>query len=303
MKLPLTNLRAFDAVARLLSFTLAAEDLHLTQSAVSQQIRQLEDRLGFKLFRRLTRRLELTEDGRRLYETVRRSLHDIDRTVAELQGGGQELTVTVSTGSSFATNWLMPRLGSFSAEHPGLDLRIRPSDVLEDLHEDHSIDIAVRFAQGPGPGIVAKSLGEETVFVACSPALLEGQAPPGTLKDLGRFPLLHNEVSDRETGAAGNWTNWLNALGEDAALDVDPGPRVPRSDLLVQAAVHRQGMALVWTTMVRNELRDGRLIKPFGGRYEVPNRYYAYCTELAYGRPQVRKVMDWLADSAPQLES
>jgi LysR family glycine cleavage system transcriptional activator len=302
MNIPLTNLRAFDAVARLLSFTLAAEELHLSQSAISQQIKQLEERLDFKLFRRMTRRLELTENGRRLYETVRRSIHDIDSTVAELRDAAAQGTVTISVGSSFAANWLIPRLDGFGIDCPGIDLRIKPSDALADLHADPTIDIAVRFAQGPGRGLVAESLGAEQVFVVCSPSLLEGRKPPEALRDLCEFPLLHNEVSDQEAGAAGDWANWLADLGEEDALDVRPGPRIPRSDLLVQAAIHGQGLALVWTTMVRNELRDGRLVKMFNGRHEASNSYYASCTEDAYAKPKVRAVMDWMTDKALRMK-
>ena len=302
MNIPLVNLRAFDAVARLLSFTLAAEELHISQSAVSQQIRQFEERLGFKLFRRLTRRLELTQDGRRLYETVRRSLRDIDDTVVELRGDAAQGPVTISVGSSFAANWLMPRLGGFGVECPGIDLRIKPSDALLDLHVDHSIDIAVRLAQGPGQGLVSESLGPELVFVVCSPYLLDGRDPPGDLRGLGEFPLLHNEVSEHEAGAAGAWKNWLLALGQEDVLDVSPGLRIPRSDLLVQAAIHGQGMALVWTTMVRNELRDGRLVKLFDGRYETSSSYYACCTENAYTKPRVRATMDWLTGEALRMK-
>lgn len=299
--IPLGNLRAFEAAARLLSFTLAAEELHLTQSAVSQQIRQLEQRLGFKVFRRLTRRLELTGEGRRLYETVRRALQDIDRTVAELRGQGDRGTVTISAGSTFASNWLIPRLNGFRARHPEIELRLSAADQLVDLTQETSIDIAVRFGGGGGGmgrGLVVEKLGQEQVFVACSPALLAGAEPPRQPADLARFPLLHNEVSDQEPGAAGDWRNWLAALGLEDALDVSGGPRVPRSDLVTQAALHGQGMALAWHTMVAAELRDGRLVKAFGGDFEVSNSYYAAATREAYGKAKVRRVMDWLRSEA-----
>ncbi len=294
MKAPLANLRAFEAAARLLSFTLAAEELHLSQSAVSQQIKQLEDRLGFPLFTRLTRRLELNDAGLRLYETVRRSLQEIDRTVDELREGTMTGAVTVSVGSSFAANWLIPRLGDLAAECPGIDLGVRPSDVLIDLRAEPDVDIAVRFGQVGGRGIVSRPLGDESVFAVCSPSLLEGAEPPRNLSDLAGFPLLHNEASERERGAAGDWRNWLAALGAEGAVDVESGPRFPRSDLLVRAAVLGQGVALAWDTMVANELRDGRLVKVFAGRYETSNCYYAFCTEEAHARPKVRAVFDWL---------
>jgi len=298
MTVPLTNLRAFDAVARLLSFTKASAELHLSQSAVSQQIAQFEERLGFKLFRRLTRRLELTENGRKLYETIRSCIRDIDDTIATLQDVDAEVSVTISVGSSFAVNWLIPRLADFGIDCPGIDLRIKPSDSLIDLPSDPSIDIAVRFAQDPGQGFVTKSLEEEQVFVVCSPSLLGGRTSLENMQDLSAYPLLHSEVSDNETGAAGNWENWLAAIGQKNALDTRLGPRVPRSDLLVQAAIHGQGMALVWTTMVRGELSDGRLIKVFNGHYEMSSRYYVTCTEDAFAKPMVRSVIEWMTGKA-----
>ncbi len=302
MTVPLTNVRAFDAVARLLSFTKASAELNLSQSAVSQQIAQFEERLGFKLFKRLTRRLELTENGRKLYETVRSCIRDIDDTIATLQDVDAEVSVTISVGSSFAVNWLIPRLSDFGIDCPGIDLRIKPFDALIDLHADRSIDLAVRFAQGPGQGFVTKSLGEEQVFVVCSPSLLDGRTSLKNVQDLGAYPLLHSEVSDNETGSAGNWENWLTAIGQENALDTRRGQRVPRSDLLVQAAVHGQGMALVWTTMVQSELSDGRLIKVFNGQYEMPNSYYVTCTEDAYAKPMVRSVVEWMTGKAIRLE-
>lgn len=295
---PLSNLRAFEAAARLLSFTSAAAELHLSQSAISQQVRHLEERLGLTLFRRLTRRIELTADGRRFYETVRRAIQEIDGVVAELQGEAEQGKVTLSVGSSFAANWLIPRLADFAASHPNIDLSIIPSDSLIDLAQEDSIDIGVRFAQNEAEGLIVKNLGLEPVFVVCSPSLLEGRAPPQDLRDLAAFQLLHNTVSEREANAAGDWGNWLERLGYRDALDCRLGRRLERSDLLVQAAVHGHGMALVWATMVVNELRDGRLVKVFNGRHETSESYYACCTVKAYAKPKVRAVVEWLASFA-----
>lgn len=294
MSLPLGTLRAFDASARLLSFTRAAEALHLSQSAVSQQIKQLEEALGIVLFRRLTRRLELTQEGARLFETVRRALDDLDRTVADLRDSAEAGSVGLSVGTLFAARWLMPRMGRFHADCPGIELAIRPADRLTDLLGEPEIDIAVHFAQRLRPEFVTKSLGPEAVFVVCSPGLLGGRKPPGALEDLGRFPLLRSEPSEREEGAAARWSNWLAALGAEEKLVVPDGPWMARGDLLVQAAVLGQGAALVWTTMVEAELRDGRLVKLFDGAFEVENCHYAICTEASYAKPKVRAVMDWL---------
>ncbi len=294
MKIPLTNLRAFESAARLLSFTLAAEELNLTQSAISQQIKQLEVFLEIKVFRRLTRRLELTESGERFYETVCRCLADIDRVVDEIRDENTRGNVVISIGSTFATNWLVPKLHSLKTECPELDVSIKLSDELVDLRSEPSIDLAVRFAQPKRRNFVTRNLGAEQVFVVCSPSLFEGRVKPRTPADLAFFPLLHNEASDREKGGAGNWANWLAELGMEAALDVSKGPRIPRSDLLMQAAVYGQGMALVWETMVSKELGEGKLVKAFEGRFETSNSYNVFCTREAYAKPKVRTLFDWL---------
>ena len=294
MSFPLTNLRAFEAGARLLSFTLAADELHLTQSAVSQQIKQLETRLGFRVFHRLTRRLELTDQGRQLYEAVRRSLHDLDLAVETLRGETMHGSVVLNTGSTFAANWLIPRLGRFRETYPGIELRIQPSDELLDLDTHPAIDLAVRFGHGAKKSMIVERLGQEQVFVAASPSLLRHVEPPCKVEDLARFTLIHNDVSDREPDSAGDWRNWLNSLGMSGALDVTSGPRYPRSDLVVHAAVHGQGVALVWDTMVLNELADNRLVKVFDGLFETAYSYIAWCTPHAFSKPKVHAVMDWL---------
>lgn len=298
MTLPLANLRAFEAVARLLSFTSAAAELHLTQSAVSQQIKQLESRLGFEVFRRLTRRLELTDQGRELYETVRRLLQDLDLTVEKLQGEEMRGSVVVSSGSSFAANWLIPRLGSFRDTHPSIELRIQPSDKPINLETETSVDLQVRFGHGANEDMIVEALGEDQVFVVASPTLLRTAQPPRQVKDLACFTLLHNEVSEQEPGSAGDWRNWLMSVSMNSVLDTTAGPRFPRSDLVVQAAVHGQGVALAWDTMVLEELADNRLVKVFDGLFETSSSYIAWCTPRAFNKPKVHAVMEWLRREA-----
>lgn len=294
MKIPLTNLRAYEAAARRLSFTLAAQELNLTQSAISQQVKQLEGFLDFKLFNRLTRRLELTDNGRRLFETLHRSLQDIDRVVDELRSEGSGGSIVISLGSSFAANWLIPKLGKLGSECPEIDLSIKLSDELIDLYEEPLIDVAVRFAHPCGRKVVVRKLAPEQVFVVCSPSLLKEGQTLVEPRELAAFPLLHNESSDREKTGAGNWENWLSIIGLERALDVTAGPSFPRSDLLMQAALHGQGMALVWETTAAQELDRGRLVKVFGGRYETSNCYYISCTQEAYAKPKVRRFVDWM---------
>lgn len=294
MKFPLGKLRIFEAAARLLSFTKAADELHLTQSAVSQQIKQLEGQLGFEVFLRLTRRLQLTDLGLQLYESVRRSLYDLDSTVESLRGDTMRGIVVVSVGSSFAVNWLIPKLSQFRDLHPEIELSIRALDEQPNLEAHPDIDIAIGFGSHlKNTKMKIHQLGCDQVFVVASPKLLKRGKPLKTIEELASFTLIHNEISDREAGV-GDWENWLISQNKSGAIDVFEGPRYPRCDLAVQAATHGEGLVLAWDTMVCNELADKRLVKVFGGYFESSNSYYAWCTRQAHSKPKVQKVLQWL---------
>jgi LysR family glycine cleavage system transcriptional activator len=298
-RISLSSLRTFEVAARYLSFTKAARDLCLTQGAVSQQIKNLEGRLGFKLFRREVRKLELTDHGRDLWMVLRGALSEIDGTIRRLQSADESRVLTVSVGSAFAMNWLIPRLGRFREKHPAIDVRIHAVDDAIDLRsEGRDIDMMIRFSRGDYPDLHVTKLMTERVFVVCSPSLIDPRKPLRTPLDLCHYTLLHNEVSDREPRSAGDWNNWLKHLGEPALGCTKQGPRFPRCDMLVQAAIHGHGMALVWQTMVGNELETGRLVKAFGGRFEVTNAFYAVSTPEMAQEPKTRTFREWLMTEA-----
>lgn len=297
-KIPLSALRTFEAAARHLSFTQAARELYLTQGAVSQQIKHLEERLGFRLFLRHVRRLELTDEGRGLAAVVRNALYEIDETIRRFQTEDNQGVLTVSVGSAFAMNWLIPRLGQFRELHPTIDVRIDAVDDAIDLQTQRDIDVMIRFSRKDYPDLHVTELMREQVFVVCSPSLVDPRRPLNKPADLCHYTLLHNEVSEREPESAGDWRNWLQQLGEPVLPCFKEGPRFPRCDTLIQAALHGQGIALAWNTMVGNELSTGRLIKPFRGRYETANAFYAVSTPEVAQKPKTRKFRGWLLAQA-----
>lgn len=297
-KIPLSTLRTFEAAARHLSFTKAARELYLTQGAVSQQIKHLEERLGFKLFRRQVRKLELTPEGRGLAAVVRNALYEIEQTVKQLQSQENEGALTVSVGSAFAMNWLIPRLGLFREEHPNIDVRIDAIDDALDLRAQPDVEMMIRFSRNNYPDLQVDELMREPVFVVCSPSLLDPRKPLREPADLCQYTLLHNEVSEREPESAGDWNHWLEQLGQPVLPCFTRGIRFPRCDTLIQAALHGQGIALAWSTMVGNELSTGRLVKPFRGRFETANAFYVVSTREVAQRPKTRTFREWLMAQA-----
>jgi len=297
-KIPLSTLHTFEAAARHLSFTKAAGDLCVTQGAVSQQIKHLEERLGFKLFRRHIRKLELTDEGKGLSTVVRNALYEIDETIRRLQAEENGGVLTVSVGSAFAMNWLIPRLGQFREQHPTIDVRIHAVDDAIDLRTQRDIDMMIRFSRGNYSDMHVTELMKEQVFVVCSPSLIDPRRPLRKPAHLCQYTLLHNEVSEREPESAGDWNNWLNRLGEPGLAGAKHGPRFPRCDMLIQAAIHGQGMALVWNTMVGNELTTGRLVKPLQGRFETTNAFYAVSTPEIAQKAKTRAFREWMITQA-----
>jgi LysR family transcriptional regulator, glycine cleavage system transcriptional activator len=194
MLLPsLNGLRAFEAAARLLSFTQAAADLNVTQTAISHQIRRLEDQLGIKLFLRHGRSLTLTQEAQDYLPAVRSAFEDLRRATARLHRSGRERRLTVSTTASLATKWLVSRVAAFQDANPGMEIRITTSTGLVDFRREE-VDLAVRYGRGHWPGLRADWLMAERLFPVCSPGLLRGSEPLRLPADLARHTLLHTTV-------------------------------------------------------------------------------------------------------------
>lgn len=257
---PLDALRAFEAAARHLSFTRAAEEIHVTQAAISHRVRTLEAGLRIKLFRRLTRRLELTKDGALLATAVQRGLDEIARGVAALERqGAASGSLRVSILPSFAGRWLVPRLAGFRARYPEVETRIIAESGLADLHGG-SVDVAVRFGRGRYPGLAVEFLMSDAVLPVCSPALLRQRAPVATPDALVRLPLLHDSTVEKD-GSGADWPSWLAHVGRPD-LPCQTGQRLSNAVLALEAAAAGLGLALGRQSLIEEDLASGRLVSP-----------------------------------------
>ena len=286
---PLGLLRAFEAAARHMSFTKATEELFVTQAAISHQVKALEDWLQTPLFRRMNRTLELTEAGRMLLPAARDAFDGISQTLSRMRRLDEAGTLTVSTLSSFAAKWLLPRLPRFQSGHPDIDERLSTSRALVDFTRD-DIDIAIRFGLGSWPSVVAERLFGEDIFPVCSPALI-GEA--GKLSDpnqLATFTLLHDNYQIQ-------WPMWLNAAGA-TAVDPARGPRFNDSELVIQAAIAGHGVALARSVLVADDLAAGRLVRPFKQSLPVDFAYWVVAPAHHLERPKIRAFRDWAVAEA-----
>jgi LysR family glycine cleavage system transcriptional activator len=293
---PLAALRTFEVAARHRSFTKAAAELHVTQGAVSQQIKQLEASLGFPLFHRGARGLTLTEKGEDLAETAQSVFRRLFNKVEELKQTEVGGILTVSVSPSLAVKWLIPRLGRFHQRHPEVDLRIRPDPVLIDvLAESDTIDMAIRFGQGPFPGLAATPIMHETVFAVASPDLLTKGPPLRRAADLVHHTLLHSDSTRAEVNSMANWEVWLAILNV-SGVNPKLGPTFPSSYMLLEAAIHGQGVALTWAALADDDLRAGRLVRLFDRALEGSMSYFALTTEAAARKAKVIDFRNWLVE-------
>lgn len=280
---PLNALRVFEAAARHLSFTRAAQELNVTQAAVSHQVKALEDWLGLKLFRRLNRSLLLTDAGQAYLPTVRdgfqRLIDGTDR-LRRLERGG---VLTVTAVASFVAKWLMPRLGRFRQRHPDLDVR-----MVDFSRED--IDMGIRYGGGGWPGLRIDHLLSEDVFPVCSPRLLEGMHPLTRPDDLRHHTLLHDDMRE-------DWRMWLMAAGVEG-VDPTRGPGFSQSSMVVQAAIEGMGVALGRSVLVAEDLAAGRLVKPFDVSLPTRYGYYVVCPPTTADRPKITAFREWLLEEA-----
>jgi LysR family transcriptional regulator, glycine cleavage system transcriptional activator len=283
---PLNALRAFEAAARHASATRAARELCVTQTAVSHQIRLLEDHLALKLFRRLPGRLELTADGRAWADALGDVFARLHAANRRLRGRGRERpVVAVSIIPSFATRWLVPRLGRFLARHRETDVRIAPSEKLVDFATE-SIDLGVRYGNGRYPGLVVDKLYDDAWIVVCTPEL-KRRARLRSVDGLRRVSLLRDDEP-------AIWQSWLAAHGGDSAWD--RGPMLTDSAMVVEAALRGQGVALARLSLAADELAAGALVRAFPRIRPVPTgrSYYLVAPAHALQRREVAAFRSWL---------
>jgi LysR family transcriptional regulator, glycine cleavage system transcriptional activator len=280
----LNGLRAFEAAARYLSFTRAAEALFVSQAAVSHQIKSLEEQLGVELFHRLTRALELTDAGRRLYPKVQQAFDLLEQGVRDAKVRAERQGLTISVLPSFASGWLVRRLGRFTVEHPTIQVRLNPTIALADFLTD-DIDIGIRYGLGNYPDLHAEHLMDEDVFPVCSPELAATLDGP---EDLAGVTLLHDDGHSE-------WATWLEALGV-TTVDTSTGPVYTDSNMVIQAAAAGHGVALARSGLSRDLINDGRLVQPF--EYSMPSQfayYMVYPKEYAQ-RPEVIAFGRWIKE-------
>jgi LysR family transcriptional regulator, glycine cleavage system transcriptional activator len=288
----LNGLRAFEAAARHLSFTKAAEELSVTQTAISHQIKRLEEELGLRLFVRQNRTLTLTAEARDYLPGIRAAFQDLRLATERLKRKENENVLTVSTLTSFATKWLVPRLSRFQESHPSIDVRVTTSMALVDFARD-GVDVGIRYGHGKWAGLRADWLMADQLFPVCSPALLHGDAPLRKPADLARHTLLHN-THDMED----DWRMWLTAAGLPTNLSKQPGLTFDLQFLTVQAAIDGLGVAIGRTSIVESDLAKGRLVAPFEMSLPADAGYYLVCPQTAADTPKIVAFRDWLIATA-----
>ncbi len=285
---PLNALRVFEASARHLSFTKAAEELHVTQAAVSHQVKALEGALGLKLFRRYNRRLSLTEAGKQFLPPLREAFDMIAEASARLSDEEETGSLKVSVLPSFAAKWLLPRLGDFRATNPEIDVLLSASNELVDFERD-DIDVGIRFGFGDYPELFTQKLMDDEAFPICSPKLLEGPNPLRSPEDLENHTLLHDESPNLL-----DWNTWRSLAGKPE-IRTDFGPRFTDASMAIEAAAAGNGVAIARSSLVRADLRSGRLIKPFGPSLKSRFAYYLVCAKSQAERPKIKKFRSWIA--------
>jgi LysR family transcriptional regulator, glycine cleavage system transcriptional activator len=288
-RIPVGPLRAFDVAARNLNLTAAAEEMNVTHAAVSRQVKQLEERLGVKLFERLPRGLKLTVHGALLAEGTREAFDRLATALEDVSVPAVRRKLIISTFSSLASRWLMPRLQAFSALFPETDLQVLTTARIVDFARE-DVDIAIRFGGGQYPGLHVVPLFKPKEIAVVSPELLRRGPPLKTLADLKQHTLLHDD-SHRA------WVRWLDASGAkgvNARRGIICGDR----NSMLQAALAGQGVALASEVFVAGELEAGRLVKAFDIEVAMEFAIYAVCLPRRLNDPLISGTIDWLVREA-----
>jgi DNA-binding transcriptional LysR family regulator len=302
VRLPsLDLLRGFEAAARLLSFTRAGEELHLTQSAVSRQMQELEAQLGVTLFQRRHRALALTDAGQQFYPAAAQVLATMRAATDRLRAQSGRRALSVTTTHSLAALWLIPRLAGFTRAHPDVDVRIAADTRVQDLERD-GLDVAIRHGPASLAGANAERLFGERVFPVCSPELLkDARRPLKEPADLRHHVLLPYDDPD----ARHPWLHWHTWLEVERLAELKPAGRLSFTgyEQIINAAIAGHGVALGRSPLVKDVLAAGELVAPFKRAAEVARAYYAIVSSHAQGRPEVAAFVGWLKREAASDEA
>jgi len=286
----LNGLRAFEAAARHLSFTRAAAELNVTQTAISHQIRRLEEQLGLKLFVRRNRALALTRAAESYLPAIRSAFEDLRQATARLRRPEPDGVLVVTTMASLAAKWLVTRVAGFQEANPEIEVRISTSTHLVDFQRE-AVDMAVRYGHGRWPGLRADWLMAEDIFPVCSPALLEGPHALRGPQDLEHHTLLHASASRED------WQLWLTAAGLPPSLASRRGLTFDQSFMAYQAAIEGLGVALGRTRFVEGDIAAGRLVVPFDIVLPARAGFYVVAPEETADTPKIARFRDWLIAS------
>ena len=288
----LNGLRAFEAAARHMSFTQAASELNVTQTAISHQIKRLEEELGVRLFIRQNRALSLTPEAKDYLPGIRAAFNDLRLATDRLLRKDDGNVLTVSTLASLAAKWLLPRISDFQEKHPGIDVRITTSTALVDFRGG-DVDAAIRYGRGQWPGLRADWLMADQMFPVCSPALLAGKKPLNKPEDLADHVLLHSSAGNDD-----DWRLWLTAAGLPTNLSKQPGVTFDLVFMTVQAAIDGVGVAMGRTSYVQDDIAKGRLVVPFEITLPVDAGFYLDSPQTRADSPKLSAFRSWLTQTA-----
>ncbi|WP_144391691.1 transcriptional regulator GcvA [Pleionea sediminis] len=291
---PLNSLRAFEAAARHLSFTRAADELFVTQAAVSHQIKGLEEFLGVQLFIRKNRKLLLTDQGQEYWPKIRDIFEKLAAATEQLKAQGAAGALNISVVPTFAIVWLVPRLSRFNSLYPDIEVRLKATDREVDFFQD-DIDIAIYYEKGDYPGMYTETLLNEFLTPMCSPALLTGEKPLSEPDDLRHHMLLHDGTTDE-------WRKWLKLAGVKG-IDLRKGPVFSHSSMVMQAAIHGQGIALGHNVLAQPEIEAGRLVCPYDIVLPSDFKYDLVCPEEWAERPKIKAFCDWIIETVAQEQA
>ncbi|MDZ4759785.1 MAG: transcriptional regulator GcvA [Alphaproteobacteria bacterium] len=296
-RLPALNaLRAFEAAARHLSFTRAAEELNVTPGAISQQIRQLEEFAGAPLFRRTGRQVLLTEAGSAALPLLTNAFEMMAEAVHHMRAPARRDRLMVSSAPSFAAKWLAARLDKFQGEHPEAEVWISADLALTEFNST-DIDLAIRYGKGVYDGLRAEKILSESVLPVCSPDLLTGPRPLRTPADLSAHVLLHDEGPETDPSCP-DWKSWLAARGV-TTVDATRGPRFNQSALVVEAAAAGRGVALAKHAIAAGDLSSNRLVAPFAdGSAAIDFAYWIVWPKWRTPSKLSRAFINWLKAEA-----
>ncbi|RUW30389.1 MULTISPECIES: transcriptional regulator GcvA [unclassified Mesorhizobium] len=292
---PLTSLRAFVATARHLSFMRAADELHVTSTAVGQQIRLLEDHLGVTLFDRDRGQLHLTAAGRALMPGLTEAFEVVVESVSQVASYPDDSPIRVSVAPSFASKWLIPRLDGLREAVPGMDVLVDASARLADLASE-DVDCVIRYGPGGYPGLVTERLFSEAVLPVCSPEFARDHQLHRGPEALRGVPILHEEGPEHDTSCP-DWKGWLRAQGLSSRL-VKGGIRLSLSSLVLDAAVAGKGIGLGKLRLAEGDLASGRLVSPFGTPHSVEFSYFFATTPHKEKLAAVEHFRNWLRAEA-----